>query len=119
MKAITGNETSGRVANGQFAPGNPGGPGRPSRQTQREYLRAMIAGCSLGDWREIVGKAVAHAKQGDAKAREWLARYLVGSPVLATPTPSTLAVEDEAGLDPLAHMIQDAAKIGFVPNWMK
>jgi hypothetical protein len=33
---------------------------------------------SLGDWREIVGRAVADAKAGDPKARGWLAKYLVG-----------------------------------------
>jgi hypothetical protein len=39
-----------RTSDGRFVPGNPGGPGRPPRQTEREYLRAMLAGCTLEDW---------------------------------------------------------------------
>jgi hypothetical protein len=35
---------------------------------------------SLDRWREIVERAVAEASKGDAKAREWLASYLVGKP---------------------------------------
>lgn len=40
----------------------------------------MLAGCSLDDWQAIVGRAVTDAKGGDAKAREWLARHLIGTP---------------------------------------
>lgn len=97
-----------RAANGRFAPGNPGGPGRPPRQTEREYLTAMLAGCSLDDWREIIEAAVLEAKAGDAKARAWLARYLVGQPEAATPRLAQLAAEDEAGVDPLAPRIMFA-----------
>src|SRR5438477_1136302 len=41
----------------------------PPRQTEREYLRAMLAGCTLEDWQEIVRSAVRDAKKGDARAR--------------------------------------------------
>jgi hypothetical protein len=63
---------------GRFTVGNPGGPGRPPRAVEREYLRALNEAVSLDDWKEVVQAAVADAKEGDAKAREWLARYLIG-----------------------------------------
>jgi hypothetical protein len=63
---------------GRFTVGNPGGPGRPRRPVEREYLRALNEAVSLDDWKEVVQAAVADAKEGDAKAREWLARYLIG-----------------------------------------
>jgi hypothetical protein len=63
---------------GRFTLGNPGGPGRPSRPVEREYLRALNEAVSLDDWKAVVQAAVADAKEGDAKAREWLARYLIG-----------------------------------------
>ena len=69
-----------REESGQFAPGNQGGPGRPPRQTESEYLTAMKQGCSPQDWQEIIQKAVIDAKEGDAKARDWLASYLIGLP---------------------------------------
>jgi hypothetical protein len=72
-----------RNLNGTFAPGNPGGPGRPRRCVEREYLAALVEAVSLEDWRAIVQKAVASAKAGNARAREWLSKYLVGDDPLA------------------------------------
>jgi hypothetical protein len=72
-----------RNLNGTFAPGNPGGPGRPRRCVEREYLSELVAAVPLEDWRAIVMKAVASAKAGNARAREWLAKYLVGDDPLA------------------------------------
>jgi hypothetical protein len=59
-------------------PGNPGGPGRPRRATEQRYLEATIYACSVDDRGEVVGKAVEQAKAGDAKARDFLARHLLG-----------------------------------------
>jgi hypothetical protein len=101
-----------RTADGRFAPGNSGGPGRPPRQTEREYLRAMMAACTPEDWEEIVERTVQDAKEGDPKAREWLARYLVGMPTVLTPMPSELAVEDEVGHDPLRRAAEHLAQFG-------
>ncbi len=75
---LVGQETADRGARGRFAKGNLGGPGRPRRAVEREYLAALSAAVSLDDWREIVQRAVTDAKGGDATARVWLARYLVG-----------------------------------------
>jgi len=89
-----------RDGNGRFTRGNPGGPGRPPRTTEKEYMRALSAACSLQDWTEIARTAVEKAKAGDARAREWLSRFLVGTPDQAAVALSTLAFEDEAGTEP-------------------
>lgn len=70
--------TSDRLPNGKFAPGHAGGPGRPKRAVEQDYLLALTDGVSLAAWAKIVARAVADATKGDAKAREWLARYLIG-----------------------------------------
>lgn len=83
--------------NGQFLDGNRGGPGRPSRQTELDYLRATSAACSVEDWTQIVARAVTDARAGNAKAREFLAKYVLGS----APILSELLAWDEVGLDPV------------------
>lgn len=97
----------GRDKSGKFAAGNPGGPGRPPRATERDYLVALSEACSTDDWQEIVTRAVDDAKDGDAKARAWLAGYLVGEPGSRGELLHTIAVEVAAGSDPLEL---DAAK---------
>ncbi len=73
-----------RDTSGQFAVGNRGGPGRPPRQTERAYLETTLASCPLEAWRDIVARAVEDAKQGDAKARQFLADHLLrGTPPLS------------------------------------
>jgi hypothetical protein len=67
-----------RNLNGTFAPGNAGGPGRPRRSVEREYLAALVEAVSPADWRAIVARAVADAKGGNPKAREWLSKHLLG-----------------------------------------
>gem|GEM_PF-4947597 len=71
--------SNGRDENGRFTPGNPGGPGRPRRAIEAEYLAALSEVVTLDTWREIVTTAVERAKSGDARAREWIARYVLGS----------------------------------------
>src|SRR4030042_1960910 len=90
---------SNRDSRGRFAEGNHGGPGRPKRVTERHYLDVMQVACSPEDWREVVEKAIADAKNGDAKAREWLAGYLVGKPEGLAPTLKRMAIEDAAGIE--------------------
>jgi hypothetical protein len=104
---LIGKETAiqnGRNPNGTFGPGNPGGPGRPRRGVEREYLSALVEAVPLADWRAIVGKAVADAKAGNPRAREWLAKYLLGDDPLAliemadelARLKSALGVDDES-----------------------
>lgn len=84
-----------RRADGRFAPGNPGGPGRPRRAVEREYLAALADELTIDRWRRIVRGAIDAAENGDPKAREWIARYALGS---APPTLAALAVADMAGV---------------------
>ena len=69
-----------RDGKGRFTKGNSGGPGRPKRTKEEKYLTSMVRCVKLKDWRDIVERAVADAKDGDAKAREWLSNYLLGKP---------------------------------------
>jgi hypothetical protein len=68
----------GREENGRFAQGNAGGPGRPRRAIEREYLAVLGDAVSIDDWHEVVQRAVVDAKAGDAKARDWLTKHLLG-----------------------------------------
>lgn len=50
------------------------------KRVEQEYLKALREECSIEEWRIICKKAVDDAKDGDAKARQWLNDYLVGKP---------------------------------------
>ena len=65
---------------GQFAAGNSGGPGRPKRQAGEDYLQTLSERVPLALWAEIVDKAASDAAAGDAKARDWLSKYLMPQP---------------------------------------
>jgi hypothetical protein len=69
---------NGRDASGRYAPGNQGGPGRPKRGPERSYLDATAEIVTVDEWKEVVKKALADAKLGNARAREWLTSVLVG-----------------------------------------
>jgi hypothetical protein len=62
-----------------FEKGDAGGPGRPRKKVERRYLQSLIGCVPLRRWRQVVCKALEDAEQGDAKARDWLSRHLVGS----------------------------------------
>lgn len=66
-----------------FVKGNPGGPGRPRKSVEEKYLKKFSSSVTLTEWREIIKKAVQQAQKGDARARQWLADYLVGKPIQA------------------------------------
>lgn len=68
--------------------------------------------CSTDDWAAIVKRAVSDAKNGNVKAREWLAGYLLGIPDSRAPSLFRLAVDEEAGVD---RVLQEAAmsKLGL------
>ena len=101
-------KTNGRNRNGTFAVGNPGGPGRPRRAVERDYLAAFGDALSLDDWRAIVGKAVADAKEGDAKAREWLSRYTLGEKPM---TLMELVTREALGIETDLEIAAEADKI--------
>jgi hypothetical protein len=80
----------------RFAKGKPGGPGRPKRETERKYLNTMVGAVSLEDWAAITQRAVADAKVGDAQARSWLSKYLLGDePIVLADTLEELRGEIE------------------------
>ena len=62
-----------RDERGRYAKGNCGGPGRPKAQTEEQYLTTLSETVTIDDWLAITEKAVDQAKQGDHRARQWLA----------------------------------------------
>ena len=70
-----------RGPDGKFIKGNGGGPGRPTKEREERYHEIMLNTVTFKDWTEIVQKAAAQAKKGDAVARKWLSDYLVGPPI--------------------------------------
>lgn len=75
-----------RNSSGQFLPGFSGNlHGRLPRQTEAKYLDVTMKTVSVEDWAEICQKALEDAldiedPQVRARAREWLAKYLIGEP---------------------------------------
>jgi hypothetical protein len=47
---------------------------------ERQRLETLTTVCSEADWHEICARAVADAKRGDHRAREWLSKYVLGEP---------------------------------------
>ena len=76
---------------GRFAVGNSGGPGRPKRQAEEDYLQTLSERVPLALWAEIVDRAASDAAAGDAKARDWLSKYLMPQP----------GANEDGGLRPL------------------
>jgi hypothetical protein len=62
---------------GRFGPGNKAGKGRPPSYAAI-YTAVVKDACSPQDWKQIVERAVRDAKKGNAPARQWLAKYLIG-----------------------------------------
>jgi len=59
---------------------------------------------SLDDWRSIVDRAVQDARAGDARARDWLSRYALGSEPMsltALAVRERMQVSSEAELEAL------------------
>ena len=95
-----------RDTRGRFAHGNAGGPGRPARAIERDYMAALCDEISLSDWREIVRKAVAAAKDGNAQARNWITRHVLGSEpmaLMALAAREALAIPSYAEVDVMVH----------------
>jgi hypothetical protein len=99
--------TGRRDRRGRFLKGNPGGPGRPPRPTEETYLCEMLDACPPAAWRQICARAVQDAQSGNAKAREWLGRHLVGDPSFASPKPVVALAALISGNDPVLDQIAD------------
>lgn len=99
----------GRNTAGRFTAGNPGGPGRPRRAIETDYLRMLAERLTPDAWRAIIDTAIDDARAGDARARDWLTRYALGT---TPPTLWALAVADAAGIttdDEIRHTIERGA----------
>lgn len=93
-----------RESNGRFAQGNTGGPGRPRRTVEQDYVTALCQAVPINAWLEVIARALEDAKAGDAQARQWLSRYLLGnSPAslfsLAVQEQRGRSVEDEISIE--------------------
>ena len=73
------------------------------RRTQSDYMAALLDRVTLEIWGEIVDATVAAAKSGDARARAWLADFLVGKPQVEAPTPLAVIVQRIRGSDELVN----------------
>jgi hypothetical protein len=94
-----GNGADRRTEAGRFVRGCSPGPGRPPRRTEQAYMRTVMVACSMADWTVIVEKAVVDARAGDAVARHWLSRYLLGNPEFKAPTPREIEILDASGAE--------------------
>lgn len=54
--------------------------GRPRRATEEKYLSLIGKTVTAEDWVKVVMTALARAKAGDSRARDFLAQYLIGKP---------------------------------------
>ncbi len=70
----------------------------PRRPIEREYLATLNAAVPLDSWQAICKRAADDAMDGDAKARDWLAKWLLG---IESRLLTTLAAE-EAEITPEA-----------------
>jgi len=70
----------GRDKKGRFSSGNHLGPGRPRRAVESAYLDTLVGQIPLGQWEQVVEKALKNALAGDHRARVWLTEYLMGKP---------------------------------------
>ena len=75
---VTRVRLNGRDDHGRFAPGYRGGPGRPPLAKEHKYLATLASVCTIDAWHAICRRAVKDAKLGDHRARNWLAKYLIG-----------------------------------------
>src|SRR5262245_34115100 len=69
----------------------PNGKPTPRRPIEREYLATLNAAVPLDTWQAICKRAADDALAGDAKARDWLAKWLLG---LESRLLTTLAAEE-------------------------
>jgi hypothetical protein len=90
-----------RKKNGTFGNGNTFGKGRPARATESTYLTFFMEKCPPETFGKIVDKAVSDALDGDGKARDWLAKYLVGVPYQSAPTLLKAHLDELSEYDPV------------------
>jgi hypothetical protein len=70
----------------------------PRRPIEREYLATLNAAVPLDTWQSICKRAADDALAGDAKARDWLAKWLLGTDSRGL----TVLAAEESGIDSAA-----------------
>ena len=70
----------------------------PRRPIEREYLATLNGAVPLDTWQAICKRAADDALAGDAKARDWLSKWLLGTEI----RPLTTLVAEESGTTPEA-----------------
>jgi hypothetical protein len=79
------------------------------RRTQSDYMAALLDRVTIDTWNDIIDATVTAAKSGDARARAWLADYLVGKPQVEAPTPLAVIVQRISGSDQLVNELATPA----------
>lgn len=69
-----------RDKNGQFAAGNAGGPGRPPAAKEEHYLELLRQTVDLSQWQTAISAVLRKAQEGDLRAFEALAKYIMPLP---------------------------------------
>ena len=83
------------------------------RPVERDYLAVLSEAVPLETWREIYREAAERAKAGDAKARDWLTRYLLGEKPMRL---LTLAADEHVGHTAEAEVERQSKKqVGVAP----
>jgi len=75
------------------------------RPVEREYVGALNAAVPIPAWQRICERAVNDALAGDAKAREWLSKWLMQTETRTL----TLMAAEESQSDPAAAVEQEIA----------
>lgn len=86
------------------------------RPIEREYLAVLNSVVRLDTWQAICQRAVNDALEGDAKARDWLAKWLMG---LESRLLTVLAAEESGGEPTLAAESEIKAQQQRIENARK
>ena len=109
-----------RNKNGQFVKGHVGAGGRPTAGREKRYMEAFKKACTYPEWTAIIKRAVRDALNGTAQvrhqARNFLAGYLIGTPV------QRVAQTDSSGENPYmsmtdAHLLKIAVYTVYFPDY--
>jgi hypothetical protein len=75
------------------------------RRTESDYMSTLLEVVTLEEWRAVVEAALTAARAGDARARDWLAQYLVGKSGTTAQSPIEIVARQISGQDPLVAAI--------------
>jgi len=75
---------NGRNLQGKFVKGNKLSTGRLPRKTEDIYIDTLSETLTVPSWKKIVKKTITDAQKGDARARELLFKYVLGTQPLVT-----------------------------------